>query len=229
MNLSTEQHIEDSVAGSPRFAVELKISDEWEIFNPREPGDVDRATAQFDALAELINVHGDEYNRLAMRQIQHNTRIGLAAFGQAGVSVLGTWARMLVKGDSIEPLAGWFTLAVVETPNAGDGELSVEREGIIADALTSPSPIGAPRLVTAEEIELLGGSSLKVVWEVLPEDGSTDVFGYRTTEYLLPLADSAARALLTCTCLRTDLADDWDAVFRAVADSMDPRVVEGSP
>ena len=210
----------------PVYRVDLHISEDWTTFDPHKPEDEVAALAQFDELVQLTESYGDDFSKAVVHQMVENSRMGFEALGQVGVTILGTWARLVVADDVLRTVSGWFNLAVIATPGSGEPDLAGERDGIIADSLTTPTQPGVSTLVSAETVDLPIGSALRVIWEIVPDNETLKVPSYRTTQYLVPLADGALRAMLTCTSVRDEFDDDWDEVFLAVAASMELQVVE---
>ena len=219
MTIGTEPQL------APGFVVDLSVSEEWTTFDPRNPADEVEALSQFDVLTDLIDRYAAPDAQAEYHRTQDLAHVAFDALCVAEVSLLATWGRLVVNDDRIEPLAGWFTVAVRDTPGAPSPDLAVERNALIADGAAAEPVPGQAVMVSVDEVELTAGLALRIVWEVRPPDGAEHALGFRTTEYMLPIGGSAARALLTCSCPLSDFTDTWDEVFLSVANSMKPRPV----
>ncbi len=218
--------VDPDVQTGPSFVVDLAISEEWTIFDPRNPADEAAAIAQFDALTDIVDTYGASDRQADYHRTKDLAHVAFDSLGLAGVSILGTWGRLVLNGDRVEPLAGWFTVAVRQTPGAAPPQLAAERDALVADAAAAEAVPGQAVLVSAEEVALTAGPALCAVWETRPPEGADGPLGLRTTEYRLPVG-SAALVALTCSCPLSTFADTWDEVFRSVADALAPR--EASP
>ena len=214
--------VEADVQSGSAVVVDLAISEEWTIFDPRDPADEVAVLAQFGVVTDLVDRYAAPDRQSDYHRAQDLARVAFDSLGVAGVSILGTWGRLVLNGDKVEPLAGWFTVAVRQTPGRPVPQLGAERDALIAEAAAAEPAPGQAVLVSAGEVELPAGPALCVVWETRPPEGAEGPLGLRTTEYRVPIG-SAALVALTCSCPLSDFADTWDEVFRSVADAMSPR------